>query len=89
MGMYASNMSNFESAVEAQITANIQNLIAAKGTTRKHVFDKARMSRTTFDRAMAGARSFTVSEIMSIADALDVTPDKLLPSEWVAADQAA
>lgn len=82
-------MSNLVNNAEHQIAINIQNLIAAKGTTRKHVFDNARMSRTTFDRAMTGGRSFTIEELMGIARALEVTPDKLLPSEWANTSQQA
>lgn len=82
MGMYDTNMSNFKNTAEAQIVEKIENLIAARGTTRKHVFDSARISRTTFERAMTGARSFTVIELMDIAEALNVTPDQLLPEEW-------
>lgn len=77
-------------AAEQTIITNIENFIAARGTTRKHVFDRARISRQTFDRAMSGGRSFTVEEIVSIAEALTVTPNQLLPAEWVnSAQQAA
>lgn len=76
-------MSNTAEAAETQIAAKIQNLITAKGTTRKFVFDRARMSRGSFDRSMSGGRSFTIMEIMLIAKALDVEPDALLPSHWV------
>lgn len=76
-------------AAEKAIITNIENYIAARGTTRKHVFNRARISRQTFDRAMSGGRSFTIEEIVNIAEALGVTPDELLPSEWVAVERAA
>ena len=66
---------------ETAIADRIENLIAAKGVTRKHVMDHAGMSRSTFDRTMAGGRSFTIAQLVSIAGALGVHPAELFPPE--------
>lgn len=75
-------MINSPKHLRTVIAVKIQQHVDAKGLTRKQVFEAADMTRTTFDRSMRGARSFTIDELTAIAFALGTTPDLLLPNEW-------
>lgn len=66
--------------VENQLARNIENHLAAKGITRKSLFDQAGISRNTFERKMAGG-GFTVQELMRFAPVLKVHVSELLPPE--------
>lgn len=81
MVAYCGHMDAIQTAGEA-IAHNIEKHIAARGSTRSHVFQVAGMSRQSFERSMKGGRPFTVAELMGIARALGVTVAELLPSEW-------
>lgn len=64
--------------IEKQLTENIQRRMVARGTTRKHVYTHAGMSRQSFERSMDGARPLNIREIDLIAEALGVTMQDLL-----------
>lgn len=64
------------------IAHNIEKYIAARGSTRAHVFQVAGMSRQTFERSMTGGRPFTIAELIGIAKALGINVTDLLPSAW-------
>lgn len=69
--------------VESKLADNIENHLAAKRVTRKTLFDQAGISRNTFERSMAGGRSFTVLELMRISAALGVHVSDILPHELI------
>lgn len=73
---------------EAQLANNIESHLAAKRISRKSIHDLAGISRPTFDRSMAGGRSFTIIEVIRIADALGVEPYELLPREFTGREAA-
>lgn len=64
------------------IADNIAKHIAARGSTRSHVFQTAGMSRQSFERSMKGGRPFTIAELIGISKALGVSVTDILPSEW-------
>ncbi|WP_028265900.1 helix-turn-helix domain-containing protein [Arthrobacter sp. MA-N2] len=66
---------------ESQLARNIENHLAAKGVTRKTLFDQAGISRNTFERNMANPGKFTVFQLRRIASALDVSLTEILPGE--------
>lgn len=66
-------------AVESQLARNIENQLAARGLTRKSLYDRAGISRNLFERSMAGGRSFSVLELMRIASALGLHVSEILP----------
>lgn len=66
-------------APEAEIAQKIESRLAAKGLSRKSIHDAAGISRPTFDRSMAGGRSFTINELIRIASKLGVPAYEILP----------
>lgn len=66
---------------ESQLARNIENHLAAKGVTRKALFDQAGISRNTFERHMANPGKFTVFQLMRIASVLNVNLSEILPNE--------
>lgn len=66
-------------APEAEISQKIEKHLAARGLTRKSIHDAAGISRPTFDRSMAGGRSFTINELIRIAAKIGVPVYEILP----------
>ncbi len=66
-------------AVESQLARNIENQLAARGLTRKYLYDHAGMSRNLFEQCMAGGRSFKIVELMRIASTLGLHVSEILP----------
>lgn len=64
------------------IAHNIEKFIAARGSTRAHVYQSAGMSRQSFERSMKGNRPFTIAELEGIARAVGVSTPELFPRQW-------
>lgn len=64
--------------LEREAIQNIERWIAARGTTRKHVYTCAGMSRQVFEESMKGHRPFRLREIELIADALGIRFTELI-----------
>jgi len=69
--------------IESQLARNIESHLAAKGATRKALFDQAGISRSTFERNMANPGKFTVFQLMRIASTLKVSLTEILPDESI------
>lgn len=77
MTTYSGDMTTAQ--IEKSLTENIQRWIAARGSTRKHVYTHAGMSRQTFERSIDGGRSLTIREAALIGEALGVSLSDLIP----------
>lgn len=71
------------------IAHNIEKYIAARGSTRTHIFETAGMSRQSFERSMKGGRPFTVAELIGVSRALGIEVSDLLPGEWTSPQKLA
>lgn len=57
---------------EKAVTDRILQFQEKRGSPDTHLFHAAKMSRFTWKRSIRGERSFTLREIIAIADALGV-----------------
>lgn len=73
---------------EFEIAQNIEGFLAAKRISRTDIHAAAGISRPTFNAKMAGGSSFTVKEILRIANALNVHPAEILPASITSRDAA-
>ncbi len=78
MARYCVHMDAQQTAGEA-IAHNIEKYIAARGSSRTHVFQSAGMSRQSFERSMKGTRPFTIAELIGVARAVGVNVAALFP----------
>ena len=60
-----------------QVSEAVKTHIAISGMTRKAIYTRANMSRDTFDRRLAAGESFTIAELVRIADVLRISPAQL------------
>lgn len=75
------NPTNTRSAIAAEVRA----ALARKGQSAAWLAVEAGISKAALSRKLRGEVSFTVEELVLVADALDVEPDALLPRTGVAA----
>lgn len=62
----------------AEIGARVKSLRSEKDVAQNELADKAGLDPAALSRAETGKRAFAVSELMVIANALDVSTDELL-----------
>lgn len=65
------------SAAGQQVAEAVKTHIAISGMTRKAIYTRANMSRDTFDRRLATGESFTIGELIRIAEVLRISPAEL------------
>ena len=66
-----------------QIAAKITNALIVKGISVLRLADDTGITYPTLRRSLKGQRSLTFNEFGLIAQALEVQPSQLLPSEMV------
>ena len=74
--VYCSRMATHQSD-EALILDNIKSIKSARGTSDAHLIRTTGISRATFERRMRGEGSFTVRQVLAIAEALGATLSEL------------
>ena len=68
------------------IAKKIENRLAAKGMSRAALIRSAGIPRSTFERHMVnGGTTFTIQQVLAVADALGVAPADILPDSLVTA----
>ena len=70
------NTTDTRSAVAAEVRASL----ARKGETAAWLSESAGISKTALSRKLRGDVSFTVEEVVAVADALGIDADTLLPA---------
>lgn len=60
-----------------QVSEAVKTHIAISGMTRKTIYTRANMSRDTFDRRLASGESFTIAELVRLAEVLRISPSQL------------
>lgn len=68
---------------DQQLAAKITNALIIKGISVLRLADETGIAYPTLRRSLKGQRSLTFNEFGLIAQALDVQPSHLLPSEMV------
>lgn len=76
-------------AVGQQVAETVKTNIAASGMTRKAIYTKANMSRDTLDRRLDHGESFTIGELIRIAEALRIPAARLMEPASLALANAA
>ncbi len=69
----------------AQVGANIQKQLDAKGMTQQSLADALQVSKQVMNKIIKGSKAINVNELARIAEVLDTTTDMLLtvPNEPV------
>ena len=61
-----------------QVGNNIQNVLTAQGRTQQSLADSLGISKQVMNKIISGSKAINVAEISRIANALDVSADRLL-----------
>lgn len=72
-----------------QTARKIRELINKRGSSEAHVIAALGMHHKTFAVRMSGGKSFTLSEIRTIAKALGASVWDLVPDTWLGEMEAA
>lgn len=78
-------METSTAAITAATNRNILLGIVRQDTSKNAIARKAGIPMTTFDRKIKGIGDFTISELGSIAEALDATLADILPVDMLTA----
>lgn len=67
----------------------IRAALADSGVTKRYLSQKTGIPYPTLNRKVAGSRDFTLSELLAIAEALQVHPAAFVPPQFKTATPAA
>ena len=78
MSMYIAHMSN----TTEWIAAAIRHALLDAGRTKRAVADETGIPYPTLNRKISGKRDFTLSELLSIAEATNTHPAAFIPPQF-------
>lgn len=72
-----------DNTIFRQVGKNIQNVLLMQGKTQQFLAEKLGVSKQVMSKIVAGSKAINVAEISKIANALNVSADRLLAVESI------